>query len=136
MSCVGCGSTGLAIDWSFLNDIPGAIPKDRVKALDKQDKQKATGAKDKSENAKAKKRAGGRCEVWERILEVNARCPRKDNETHHLLGGIGRRNKGKSILMEYKLRVCSQCHAAITANILRPTTAEHDASTVRFWRSR
>ncbi len=125
----------MAIDYSGF-----AIPKSRVKALDKADKQKAIEAKDRAENAKAKKRAKGRCEVvevpgrWDRVLTVQ--CDNKDTETHHLLGGIGRRNKGKSILAEYKLRVCTACHQAITANILRPTTAEHDASTVRFWRAK
>jgi hypothetical protein len=122
----------MAIDYSLF-----AIPKSRVKALDKADKAKAIEAQDKKENAKAKKRAAGMCEVIE--VHGNAsygRCGHKDTETHHLIGGIGRRNKGKSIMAEYKLRVCKGCHAAITANILRPTTAEHDASTVRFWRAR
>jgi len=122
----------MAIDYSGF-----AFPKGRIKALDKADKVKAIEAQDKKENAKAKKRAAGMCEV----VEVHGsssygRCGHKDTETHHLLGGIGRRNKGKSILAEYKLRVCSQCHQAITANILRPTTATHDAATVRFWRAR
>ena len=132
----------MAIDYSGL-----AIPKGRVKALDKADKTKAIEAQDKAENAKAKKRAGGRCEVVEmrpiigaspsfKSVNVAMRCPSAAAETHHLIGGIGRRNKGKSILAEYKLRVCKECHAAITANILRPTTAEHDASTVRYWRAR
>jgi hypothetical protein len=123
----------MAIDYSGF-----AFPKGRVKALDKADKQKAIEAKDRAENAKAKKRAGGRCEVLELVGRNKAAfaCPHKDTETHHLIGGIGRRNKGKSILAEYKIRVCKECHAAITANILRPATAEHDASTVRFWRSR
>jgi hypothetical protein len=133
----------VAIDYSS----PGfAFPKARNKALDKQDKQAALEALDKKENAKAKKRAKGRCEVMEQRPNAwshfpgksfsLARCGNKDTETHHLLGGIGRRNKGKSILAEYKLRVCKDCHAAITANILKPTTAEHDASTVRYWRSK
>ena len=126
----------MAIDYSGF-----AFPKGRVKALDKADKAKAIEAQDKKENAKAKKRAKGRCEVFWTLPEypiqpAHGRCYRKDTETHHLIGGIGRRNKGKSILAEYKLRVCSQCHQAITANVLRPTTAEHDATTVRFWRAR
>jgi hypothetical protein len=130
----------VAIDWSFLNDIPGAIPKGRVKALEKQDKQAALLALDKKENAKAKKRAGGRCEVLEvahrRDTVMTVACLNKGTDPHHLIGGIGRRNKGKSILAEYKLWVCRECHNQITANILKPTTAEHDASTVRFWRAR
>jgi hypothetical protein len=130
----------MAIDFSGF-----AFPKARNKALDKQDKQAALEALDKKENAKAKKRAKGRCEVivsrgvppkGSVTLWHSERCQRKDTETHHLIGGIGRRNRGKSILADYKLRVCKECHAAITANILKPTTAEHDAGTVRFWRAR
>lgn len=127
----------MAVDYSRL-----AFPKGRVKALDKQDAKAALEAKDKAENAKAKKRAQGRCEVVEAVLIGSSNrvalgfCTKKDTQTHHLIGGIGRRNKGKSILADYKLRVCKECHAAITANVLRPTTAEHDAHTVRFWRAR
>lgn len=131
MSRVGCGSTSLAIDYSGF-----AFPKGRVKALDKQDKAKAIEAKDKAENAKAKARSENRCEVRVGLMSTFIRCWGAGVETHHLIGGIGRRNKGKSILAEYKLRVCKECHAAITANILRPTTAEHDAATVRYWRSK
>jgi hypothetical protein len=123
----------MAIDFSGF-----AFPKGRVKALDKQDKQAALEALDKKENAKAKKRAKGRCEVYAPVrgLAYPARCIHKDVETHHLLGGIGRRNRGKSVLAEYKLRVCKECHTAITANILKPTTAEATAETVRYWRAR
>jgi hypothetical protein len=131
------GRPALAIDFSGL-----MFPKQRPKALDKADKAKALEALDKKESAKAKKRAGGRCEVKDvgrgpiQHGVVMFCCPNKDTETHHLLGGIGRRNKGQSILAEYKLRVCNRCHLDITANILRPTTATHDAATVRFWRAR
>jgi hypothetical protein len=116
--------------------------KSRPKALDKADADRARDAKDKAENAKARTRAKGQCEVLILLVggaptrkPVYARCPNKDTQTHHLIGGIGRRNKGKSILADYKLRVCEKCHAAITANILRPTTAQHDAYTVRYWRA-
>jgi hypothetical protein len=126
----------MAIDFSGF-----AFPKGRNKALDKQDKQAALEALDKKENAKAKKRAKGRCEVIE-VRNIGPRaftatyCEHKDRETHHLLGGIGRRNRGKSVLAENKLRVCTEHHREITANILKPMNAEHDASTVRFWRAR
>jgi hypothetical protein len=123
----------MAIDYSL-----SAFPKSRVKALDKQDKAKALEALDKKESAKARKRAKGRCEVQDvvtfrdsdgALIMLETRCGRKDTETPHLSGGSGRRNKGK-------LRVCKECHQAITQNILRPTTATHDAATVRYWRSR
>lgn len=127
----------MAIDYSVF-----AIPKSRVKALDRDDDRKKLAVEDKKESAKARKRANGQCEVQTVLVgtagrkAVALRCERTDRETHHLIGGIGRRNKGKSILADYKLRVCSECHAAITANILRPTTAEHDAMTVRYWRAK
>jgi hypothetical protein len=125
----------LAIDYSGF-----AIPKGTLKAIDRAVAREERNRKDRDENTKAKKRATGRCEVVESTARKGhvsvGRCTNRDTETHHLIGGIGRRNRGKSILAEYKLRVCKECHAAITANVLRPTTAEHDASTVRFWRSR
>jgi hypothetical protein len=122
----------MAIDYSLL-----AIPKSRVKALDKDDQRKALAAKDKAENAKARKRAGGQCEIRTALVgKLFTRCKRAGVDPHHLIYGSGRRNRGKSILADYKLWVCRQCHAAITANVLRPTTAEHTAATVRFWRAR
>lgn len=127
----------MAIDYSGL-----AFPKSRPKALEKEEKQHALALKDAKENTKARKRAKGQCEV--RIVLVNVsgrksislRCTRKDSQTHHLIGGIGRRNRGVSILADWKLRVCDQCHADITGKILKPTTAEADAHTIRYWRSR
>ena len=118
-----------------------AFPKSRPKALDKADQRKAIESQDKAENAKAKQRAKGRCEVVTVLPSVGRkavtqRCERKDVETHHLIGGIGRKNVGKSILADYKIRCCVECHSLITKNILKPTTAEHDAYTVRYWRAK
>jgi hypothetical protein len=126
----------MAIDYSGF-----AIPKSRVKALDVREQKAEIAKTDKQENAKAKQRAGGYCEVRVtmtiRDVEVlPQRCWRRDVHTHHLLGGIGRRNKGKSILALYKLRVCDICHRDIHAKVLVPTTAEHDATTVRYRRAR
>lgn len=117
------------------------FPKSRPVALDKADKQKAIKSRDKAENARARKRANGRCEVIVVLDSVGrrkatARCERKDTETHHLIGGIGRKNRGDSILAKYKIRVCAEHHREITSNILQPTTAKHDAATVRYWRSK
>jgi hypothetical protein len=127
------------IDYSVLK-----FAKQKPKALDKQAKQQAIEAKDKAENAKARKRAKGRCEVhelWPLPCPVTqsaryVRCPNKDVHTHHLLSGIGRRNIGRSVLAEYKIRVCEKCHADIHAKVLQPTTAEHDAASVRYRRVR
>jgi hypothetical protein len=121
------------IDYSVLK-----FAKQRPKALDKQAKAKAIEAKDKAENAKARKRAAGRCEVRTNDLVrlQLARCPNKDSQTHHLIGGIGRRNRGKSILAEHKLRVCNDCHKAITGNVLQPTTDTDEAAKIRYRRVR
>lgn len=126
----------MAIDYSDF-----ALPKSRPVSLDREDRKASIASKDKAENAKAKARAKGQCEVMTVIdarsrKTIAVRCDRQDRETHHLLGGNGRRNRGKSILAEYKLRVCPTCHAEITRNILKPMTATHDAITVRFWRAR
>jgi hypothetical protein len=126
----------MAIDYSIF-----AIPKPRPRALDKDAEDAKRDTLDKQESAKAKKRALGRCEVRTEWNYVNSnlespvtRCTRQDAHTHHLKGGIGRRNHGVSIMAEQKLRVCHKCHADIHAKVLRPTTAEHDAKTVKFWR--
>jgi hypothetical protein len=127
----------MAIDYSGL-----AFPKSRPKALDKQDRDRALETKDQAENAKARARAKGQCEIQVVLVNVigrksiAVRCVRKDSQTHHLKGGIGRRNRGVSILSDWKLRVCDQCHAHITGKILKPTTAEADAHTIRYWRSK
>lgn len=133
----------MAIDYSVFDGIPGAIPKARVRALVKQDDKAKERTTDEKENAKARARANGRCEVQVLLSSVGRkkhyqRCERRDGHTHHLLGGIGRRNKGASILSDNKLRVCSDCHDLITRNVLQPTTAigKHDAHTVRYWRSK
>jgi hypothetical protein len=131
----------VAIDWTVFQGLGCAIPKGRVKALLKEDKTKAIAAIDTLENAIAKVRAKGQCEVQVRIdgrsrKGVYARCTKKDTQTHHLIGGIGRRNRGESIKAHKKLRVCDECHDLITRKILKPTTAEHDADTVRYVRSK
>jgi hypothetical protein len=130
----------MAVDYSVL-----AYPKTRVKALEKADKAKAIEAQDRTENAKARKRAKGRCE---RVEVVNAsivvgkgdvvevRCHRKDVHTHHLLSGIGRKNIGRSILASAKIRVCEKCHSDIHARILVPTTSTDEAASVRYRRCR
>jgi hypothetical protein len=121
------------IDYSSLK-----FGKGKPKALDKADKAKALAAQDKAESAKARKRAGGRCEVrFESVASPQGmRCISKDTETHHLLGGIGRRNRGESVLATRKIRVCHTCHLLITAKLLQPTTAEHTSATVKYRRIR
>jgi hypothetical protein len=121
-----------------------AYPKTKLRATEKAEKQADIAKQDKAESAKAKKRAKGQCEAWENTPNpwnptrsfTLVRCKRKDTQTHHLISGIGRRNKGKSILAEHKLRVCDQCHADLHAKILQPTTATDEAASVRYRRAR
>lgn len=126
----------MAIDYSEFK-----FSKSRPVSLDREDKRQSIASKDKAENAKAKARAKGQCEVLTVIdmrsrKTIAVRCQRPDRQTHHLKGGIGKRNRGDSILAIQKLRVCDECHEAITAKVLKPTTATHDAVTVRFWRAK
>jgi hypothetical protein len=127
------GDALMAVDYSALK-----FPKSRVKALEKADKAAALATQDKKESAKAKRRAKGMCEAWSPcpVGGFMVRCYRKDTQTHHLISGIGRRNKGKSILAEHKLRICDQCHADIHAKVLQPTTDTTEAAKVRYRRQK
>jgi hypothetical protein len=120
------------------------IAKPRPKLLEKRDKQAATNALDRSENAKVKQRSGGQCEV--RVCreskqffgrDIN-RCPLRASHVHHLISGIGRRNVGKSITAECKLHVCDRCHEEIHGHVLKPVNAteREAAATVRYERVR
>lgn len=93
-----------------------AFPKSRPRALDKLARKNLIVSTDKAESKKAKDRAKGRCEVF---VVGEGRCARKDQHTHHLLAGYGRRGKGRSGLAEHKQRVCEQHHDQITRHILR-----------------
>lgn len=114
------------------------IPKPRPKMLDKRKAKADVDAEDRRENAKMKKRSGGRCEV----VVISAtyrqpwRCPRRAFHPHHLISGIGRRNVGKSIKSEHKLHVCEACHDEIHGRVLKPENDVHryEATKVRFIR--
>jgi hypothetical protein len=93
------------------------FPKQRPALLDKRDKAAAIAKVDRAENGKVRKRSGGRCEVYVNGAIYLSRCTRKATETHHLIGGSGRRNRGESIKAEHKLRVCRDCHRDITGTI-------------------
>lgn len=126
----------MSIDWTVFNGLSCALPKGRVKALVVEDARAKLETQDKTENAKAKARAEGRCEVRVGKMMTFVRCQRAGVDPHHLIGGSGRRNRGKSILAQYKLWVCRQCHDDITAKKLQPTTATHDAQSVRYRRAK
>lgn len=124
-----------------------ACPKPRPKALEKRDRLAARDKIDRAERAKVRARSGGRCEVIESVLAVGGavghsrwikhRCLRAAHQNHHLKGGIGRRNRGVSILAAHRLDVCDRCHADITDKILKAVgPGREDAATVYFERAK
>lgn len=92
------------------------FPKLRPKVLDTDDRKKREKEFDEKESAKAKARAKGRCEIF---VVGEGRCKRRDAQTHHMLGGWGRRGKGESAKAERKQRVCDSCHRLITGHALK-----------------
>lgn len=93
--------------------------KTRPRKLDKQDRDKLTVSTDKAEDKLVKARSKGRCEVF---VVGEGRCQKKGMAIHHLLGGWGRRARGRSALAEHKQHVCDGIgghHGQITAHILR-----------------
>ena len=107
------------------------IPKPRPRALEKQDRAKRKQSVEDRENARVKARSKGQCEVREQFtsrgfaeptISSTRRCVRRASETHHLLGGSGRRGVGESAKAENKLHVCSgpnSCHDWITRRVLQ-----------------
>jgi len=119
------------------------FPKPAPRLLDKRKAKADVAAMDKKQRAVCKARSGGYCEV----LVVSGlhpwagrgftRCHHRATENHHLIGGIGRRNKGRSILAEHRLDVCGYCHEEITGKVLVPCVEEskrEQAATVRYER--
>lgn len=116
-------------------------PKARPKLLDKQECALKLARLDRAERKRCRERSGGRCEVRELYAGslVPYRCTERATENHHLIGGIGRRNRGRSILAEHRLDVCSNCHSEITNHVLQPVGTPEDretAATVRYIRIR
>lgn len=110
--------------------------KPRPKLLDKRAAQAECAAQDRRERVKCKQRSEGRCEVREGWYMTFRRCPRRASQNHHLIGGSGKRNKGKSVLAEHRLDTCDRCHKEITHHVLVPVdgTLKDDAATVRYER--
>lgn len=120
-------------------------PKPRPKLLDKRAIVKELAVLDRKQRARCRARSGGRCEVWwsdylgPLAVSFAGRCANHATENHHLLGGIGRRNRGDSLKAEHRLDVCHDCHAEITGHVLVPCVdaeARTWASSVRFERVR
>lgn len=115
-----------------------AQPKPQPKLLDKRAAKAALDAQDRLEHAKCKQRSEGRCEVREGGYMTFRRCPRRASQNHHLIGGSGKRNRGKSILAEHRLDTCDRCHDEITNHVLVPSDGlkREFADQVRYERIR
>lgn len=127
-------------------------PKPTPKLLAKRAAAATVRTTDDKERAKCHARSGGQCEVWETFVPIFVfekktmkpvpaslmvkRCKRRASENHHLIGGIGRRNKGRSILAGHRLDTCQRCHKEITGNVLVPIdgTQRESAATVKYER--
>lgn len=91
--------------------------KGRPRALDKADRDKVIVSTDKTEDKLVKSRSKGQCEVF--VIGVG-RCQKKAaGNPHHMLGGFGRRAKGRSALAEHKRHCCQPHHHMITNHTLR-----------------
>ncbi len=90
----------------------------KVEKMARTAKRKAT---DEEENAKVKARAKGKCEIawFGRKSKKVHRCKHAGNQTHHMIGGRGKRARGISILAEHKQYACQECHSLITGKVLR-----------------
>ena len=116
------------------------VPKGDPRIVAKQAREALVETQDKKERAKCRARSKGRCEVYRAYVGpsgyVFSRCLHPARENHHLIGGSGRRNKGKSILAEHRLDVCEKCHYDITNKLLVPVdgTKKEHAATVRYAR--
>lgn len=112
-------------------------PKPRPALLDKRDSAKDQAALDRIERATCHARSGGRCEVIEACDRYVLACVRPARENHHLIAGIGRRNRGRSILAAHRIDVCAAHHQEITGHVLQPVgEGREDAARVRYERRR
>lgn len=124
-----------------------SFQKPRPKLLEKRAARLAVASVDRMERQKCRERSGGRCEVivvlrpqFEPGLmyaqALHSRCHRRASQNHHLIGGSGRRNKGRSILADHRLEACDRCHEEITNHVLVPVdgTQRELAATVRYER--
>lgn len=112
------------------------FPKPRPRLLEQRAVKADRDKVDRQERQKCRQRSGGRCEVKELGF---GRCPHRATENHHLVGGIGRRNRGRSILSQHRLDVCADCHREITGHVLVPAVDEQRrelAGEVRYERVR
>jgi hypothetical protein len=97
--------------------------KARPRALDQKDRKNVIVSTDKAEDKNVKQRSGAQCEI---VVIGEGRCARRAVQIHHLLGGWGRRARGRSALSEHKQHCCVPCHQQITSHILRLNATHGD----------
>lgn len=115
------------------------LAKPGPKRLEKKRADGTTKTRDQEERDICHTRSGRRCEVIEVTSRGAVRCVRRALENHHLIGGIGKRNRGRSILAAHRLDTCKTCHDDITGNVLVPAVSQAEAevaATVKYKRIR
>lgn len=97
------------------------FPKPRPAKLERLARKQIRESLDAAENKKVKARSGGQCEVFVLITPpaYGRKCQRRGNQTHHMIGGWGKRARGISALAEHKQWVCQTCHDDIGGHVLR-----------------
>jgi hypothetical protein len=121
--------------------LDNAQPKPRPRKLEKRARYLETRKLDREQRAICKARSGGRCEVitewYPSFAGHDNRCIHRATENHHLLSGIGVRNKGRSILAAHRLMVCRFCHSELHGHVLVPIgTGRETADSVRYERKK
>ncbi len=118
------------------------FPKPEARVIVKGRRKSELEAEDRRQRQLCRLRSGGRCEVVTQTprpehseLRVT-RCKAKATANHHLLGGVGRRNRGDSLLAIHRLDTCNSCHSLLHAKVLVPVDRDwqYDAALVRFER--
>lgn len=120
-----------AFERSFWKGAPHKLVKERAASTTK--------TRDQEERDLCHTRSGRRCEVIEVSPRGEQRCTRPVTQNHHLIGGSGKRNKGRSLLAAHRLDTCERCHEDITGKVLKPAGSKADAElavTVKYRRDK
>lgn len=116
----------MPIDYSVFK-----LAKPRPRILEKREQKAKLKTEDDRQREICHARSGLRCEVQEVIprpehsLFFLKRCKGRVVHNHHLIGGNGRRNVGKSILAEHRMDTCQKCHQDIEGGILVPADQDY-----------
>lgn len=117
---------------SAFSEFAARLKKPIPRVIEKRKKKADLEAEDRRQRNLCHVRSGGRCEVREVLLMpeasaiVTKRCKGRAGHNHHLLGGVGRRNIGPSLLAAHRLDTCLRCHQDIEAEILVPANRDHE----------